>query len=81
MADEQADPPVTVGEEIQCLLTAGWAWDGDKLVHPSRKEVWTEYKRTDAQGFGLRLEHFEAELKQAARATRQRVQEQQSGGQ
>jgi len=34
MADEQVDERVTVGEEIRCLLDAGWTWDGDKLSIP-----------------------------------------------
>lgn len=80
MAEKQDDPPITVGEEIQCLRAAGWAWDGDRLVHSSRKEVWTEYKRTDSQGFGIRIAQFEAEVKQAVRAARQRDRENGIGG-
>jgi hypothetical protein len=35
MTDEQAKTGVTIGEEIRCLIDAGWTWDGDKLVHPT----------------------------------------------
>lgn len=66
------DTNVTVGEEIRCLLDAGWTWDGDKLVHPKYKDVWTMYKRIDSHK--IRAEQFEAELKQAVRESRRREQ-------
>jgi hypothetical protein len=80
MADGHEDIAVTVGEEIQCLLAAGWAWDGDKLVHPTDKNVWTAYQRTDSSGIGARIEQFESELKQAVREARKREQGMESGG-
>jgi hypothetical protein len=43
MTDERGEARFTIGEEIQCLLAAGWSWDGDKLVHPQHKDVWTRY--------------------------------------
>ena len=30
MTDGQEDVAVTIGEEICCLLAAGWTWDGDQ---------------------------------------------------
>jgi hypothetical protein len=80
MSDEQAIARVTVWEEIQCLLAAGWTWDGDKLVHPGHKTICVMYKRTDSQGFGARIEQFEAELQDAVRKARQRDQNVESGG-
>jgi hypothetical protein len=80
MADEEDDAPVTVGEEIQCLLAAGWTWDGDKLVHMSHKETWIRYKRADSQGIGARIDQFESDLKQAVQAARQRSRQANSGG-
>jgi len=68
MADGQEDAAVTIGEEIQCLLAAGWAWDWDKLVHPRDKDVWTSYKRTFSHP--ARVEHFDAEIAQAVRRAR-----------
>jgi hypothetical protein len=81
MADEHEDAAVTIGEEIRCLLAAGWAWDGDKLVHPTSKDIWTMYKRTDSHGIGPRIEQFESELKQVAREARKREPATASGGQ
>ena len=48
LVPEAATRIVSVGEEIRCLLDAGWTWDGDKLVHPTQKGSWVLYKRTDA---------------------------------
>jgi hypothetical protein len=70
MADEQEDVAVTVGEEIQCLLAAGWTWNGDKLVHPGDADCWTMYKRIDSNK--IRREQFERELEQAVREARQK---------
>jgi hypothetical protein len=39
MTDGQEDVAVTIGEEICCLLAAGWTWDGDKLVKVSSGSV------------------------------------------
>jgi len=52
---------VTVGEEIRCLLDAGWTWDGDKLVHPTHNGIWTMYKRIDSSGIAARSELFESD--------------------
>jgi hypothetical protein len=71
MADEQEDAAVTVGEEIRCLLAAGWTWNGDTLVHPGQKDSWTMYKRIDFS-HKTKLEQFESELKQAVREARQK---------
>ncbi len=46
MAVEHENEDVSIGDEIRCLLDAGWTWDGDKLVHPEHKDVWTMYIRT-----------------------------------
>lgn len=72
MADEQENPGLTIAEEIQCLLDAGWSWDGDKLVHPKYKDVWTKYKRIDCNK--IRIHDFEWELSQAVRKARQQKQ-------
>jgi hypothetical protein len=66
---------VTIGEEIQCLLAAGWTWDGDKLMHPGSKETWVRYQRGETSGIGARVEQFESELKQAVREARAREQQ------
>jgi hypothetical protein len=73
------DAAVTIGEEIQCLLALGWTWDGDKLVHPKHKDVWTKYQRTFSHS--TRTEHFDAELKQAVRSARQQERPIEGGGQ
>jgi hypothetical protein len=75
MPDMQEDEAVTTGEEIRCLLDAGWTWDGDRLVHPKDKNTWTIYKRTDSsRGIAARSEQFEAEIRQAVRVARRREQ-------
>jgi hypothetical protein len=79
MTDAQYDGPVTIGEEIQCLLAAGWTWDGDKLVHPKDKDVWTMYKRTFSHA--SRTGDFDAEVKQAVRKARQQRRRMEDGGQ
>jgi hypothetical protein len=81
MTDEQADKGVTVGEEIRCLLAAGWVWDEDSLVHPTSKNIWIRYQRAETGGITARSEQFEAELKQAVQEARQREQGMGSGGQ
>ena len=80
MADEQVNELVTVGEEIRCLLDAGWTWDGDKLVHPTHNGIWTMYKRIDSSGIAARSEQFESELRKAVREARQRRQGLTDGG-
>jgi hypothetical protein len=74
MADGQEDADVTIGEEIQCLLAAGWKWDGDKLVHMADNNVWISYKRADSRGISARSEQFESELREAVRKARRLVQ-------
>jgi hypothetical protein len=61
MAYEQEDAAVTVGEEIQSLLAAGWTWNGDKLVHPG-----------DIAANKIRSEQVERELEQAVREARRK---------
>ena len=77
MTDAEDDVVVTIGEEIQCLLAAGWTWDGDKLVHPKNKDVWTMYKRTFSHT--SRTGDFDAELRQAVRKARQQGRPIESG--
>ncbi len=69
MTEAQDDAAATIGEEIQCLLAAGWTWEGDKLVHPKYKDVWTMYQRTFSHA--SRTEDFNAEVKQAVLRARQ----------
>jgi hypothetical protein len=69
---------VTIGEEIQCLLAAGWTWDGDKLVHPNSKDVLAMYKLTFSHP--NRTGDFDAELRQAVRKARQQGRPIESGG-
>ena len=78
IADAGGKTGVTIGEEIQCLLDAGWTWDGDKLVHPKYKDVWTIYKRIDSHK--IRAEQFDAEILQAVQKARQREERMGSGG-
>ena len=52
MIDVPDHAAVTIGEEIQCLLAAGWTWDGDRLVHPVHEDVWTRYERPFLTGAG-----------------------------
>jgi hypothetical protein len=78
MSDAQDDAPVTIGDEIQVLLTRGWTWDGDKLVHPVHKDVWTQYQRTFSHQ--SRVEHFNAEVAAEVRRARQQVRPADGGG-
>jgi hypothetical protein len=73
------DAGVSIPEEIQCLLDAGWTWDGDKLVHPNDKDIWRMYKRTDSPKVGS--ERFDAEIKQAVREARWRERQMRASGQ
>src|SRR3954462_11232281 len=77
---EVADAGVTIPEEIRCLLDAGWAWDGDKLVHPQDKGIWRMYKRVVSPRI-VSPQRLDAEIEQAIRAARQRVQRMRSDGQ
>ena len=78
MTDVPYDAAVTIGEEIKCLLAKGWTWDGDKLVHPLHKDIWTMYKRTFSHT--SRVEQFDSEIKQAVEEARQRERGDESGG-
>ncbi len=64
------DAPVPILEEIQCMLGAGWKWDGDKLVNPQNNEIWRQYKRVDSPK--INSKRFDAEIKQALREARWR---------
>jgi hypothetical protein len=79
MTDAQKDEAVTVGEEIQCLLAAGWTWDGDKLVHPKSKDVWTMYKRTFSHP--SRTADFDREVKEAVLKARKQGRPMEGNGQ
>jgi hypothetical protein len=71
---------VTIPEEIRCLLDAGWTWDGDKLVHPSYKDIWRKYTKVDSPKIGS-SQRFDAEIEQAVREARWREQRTRRGGQ
>jgi hypothetical protein len=77
---EVTDVGVTIPEEIQCLLDAGWAWDADTLVHPQDKGLWRMYKKVDSPKIGS-PQRLDAEIEQSVRAARRRVQRMQRDGQ
>ena len=68
---EVVDAGATIPEEIQCLLDAGWTWDGDKLVHPKDKDVWRKYTKVNSPKIGI-SQRFDAEIEHAVRRARQR---------
>jgi hypothetical protein len=70
---------VTIEEEIRALRAAGWTWDGERLVHPRDKDVWTEYRRISSLAIAARSAQFDAEIDQAVRAARQLDREIPSG--
>jgi hypothetical protein len=70
---------VSIPDEIQCLLDAGWTWDRDKLVHPKHKNIWRMYKRIDSPKVGS--QRFDAEIKQRVREARWRAQRMWASGQ
>ena len=74
---EVTDAAVTIPEEIRCLLNAGWAWDGDKLVHPQDKGIWRMYEKVDSPKIGS-PQRLDAEIEHSVRAARKRVQRMQS---
>jgi hypothetical protein len=76
---EVVDANVSIPAEIQCLLDAGWTWDGDKLVCPRDKDIWRMYKRIDSPKVGS--DRFDAEIKQAVRAARWRERRMEASGQ
>lgn len=80
-SDGQEHAGVTIGEEIRCLLAAGWTWDGDKLVHPEDRNMHKIYTRVNSSKSGQESQRFDAEVEQAVREERQREQRMQSGGQ
>lgn len=73
LISEATDAGVTIPEEIRCLLDAGWAWDGDKLVHPKHKGIWRMYTRVNSPMIGS-SQRLDAEIEQAVRAARLREQ-------
>ena len=72
MFDIQDEAAVTILEEIQVMLDAGFTWDGDKLVHPRDKDIWRMYTRTDCPKIGSGAQRLDAEIKEAVRQARQR---------
>ena len=46
------DAGVTIPEEIRCLVDAGWAWDGNKLVHPEDKSFGECIRSVDSSKIG-----------------------------
>jgi hypothetical protein len=78
LVSEVVEALVAIPEEIQCLLNAGWTWDGNKLVHPKDKDIWRMYKRIDSPKVGT--ERFNAEIKQAVLETRVRERESRESG-
>ena len=75
MSRRKEDTGVTVGEEIECLVAAGWRWDGDTLIHPKDENIWITYRRADSRGINAWEEQFESELKQAVQKVRQQGRE------
>jgi hypothetical protein len=71
MADGQQDAGMTIGEEIPCLLAAGWRWEKDTLVHPRHRNIWIMYKRVDSCELGEKRALFEAHLQDAVRKVRE----------
>jgi hypothetical protein len=67
---EDVNAPVSILEEIRCMLDAGWKWDGDKLVNPQNNDIWRQYKRVDSPK--INSKRFDAEIKQALREARWR---------
>ena len=71
LAPEVVDAGVTIPEEIQCLLDAGWTWDGDRLVHPRDKDLWRMYTKVNSPRIGI-SPRFDAEIERAVQRARQR---------
>jgi hypothetical protein len=70
MSYRKEDTGVTIGEEIECLVAAGWRWDGDTLIHPKNEDIWITYRRVDSRGINAREEQFESELELAVQKIR-----------
>jgi hypothetical protein len=66
---------VSIGEEIECLVAAGWRWDGDTLIHPKNENIWITYRRADSRGINAREEQFESELELAVQKVRRQGRE------
>ncbi|MBV8525804.1 MAG: hypothetical protein JOY71_27445 [Acetobacteraceae bacterium] len=75
MSKRREDAGVTIGEEIECLMAAGWRWDGDTLKHPQNDNIWITYRRADSRGINAREEQFESELKLAVRKVQRQGRE------
>lgn len=75
MSHRKEDTGVGIGEEIECLVAAGWRWDGDTLIHPKNENIWIEYRRADSRGINAREEQFESELKLAVQKVRRQGRE------
>jgi hypothetical protein len=75
MSHRKTGAGVTIGEEIECLVAAGWRWNGDTLIHPKNENVWITYRRVDSRGINAREEQFESELEQAVQKVRRQGRE------
>lgn len=75
MSNRRQDAGVTIGEEIECLVAAGWRWDGDTLIHPKKENIWITCQRADSRGINAREEQFESELELAVRKVRRQGRE------
>jgi hypothetical protein len=75
MSHRKEDAGVTIGEEIECLVAAGWRWDGDTLILPKTQDIWITYRRVDSRGINAREERFESELVLAVQKVRQQGRE------
>jgi hypothetical protein len=78
LVEQVADQEVTIPEEIQLMLDAGWTWDADKMVHPKDKDIWRMYKRIDSPK--IASDRFNAEIKQAVQAARWRQRRTKASG-
>jgi hypothetical protein len=75
MSHRKEGAGVSIGEEIECLVAAGWRWDGDTLIHPKNEGIWITYRRADSRGINAREEQFESELELAVRKVRRQGRE------
>lgn len=75
MSHRKEDAGVSIGEEIECLVAAGWRWDGDTLIHPKNEDIWIAYRRADSRGINAREEQFESELQLAVQKVRRQGRE------
>jgi hypothetical protein len=70
MSKRKEDAGVSIGEEIECLVAAGWMWVGDTLIHPNNENIWITYRRANSRGINAREEQFESELELAVQKVR-----------